>query len=162
MSVLRPPALPIDPDTDAVDMREGAPRPGAIPVHEVGTVRDSEAVEARREPIAHVRRHPLAPKQYLWIVGALLVLCLALAWLGPVLTPFLIGAILAYLGTPLVTRAERRGAPRSLATLLVILLIMLLLAALFLVMIPLVQSEVASSTRRLPALFSQFTDRVAP
>jgi len=44
----------------------------------------------------------------------------------------------------------------------VILFIMLLLAALFLVLIPLVQSEVASITRRLPALFTQFTDDVAP
>ena len=108
------------------------------------------------------RRHPLAPKQYLWIVGALLVLCLALAWLGPVLTPFLVGAILAYLGTPAVARAQKRGIPRSLASLFVILFVMLLLAALFLVLIPLVQSEIASITRRLPALFAQFTDRVVP
>jgi predicted PurR-regulated permease PerM len=52
--------------------------------------------------------------------------------------------------------------PRSLATLFVILFIGLLLAALFLVLIPLVQSEVGSITRRLPDLFAQFTDRVAP
>jgi len=79
-----------------------------------------------------------------------------------VLTPFLVGAILAYLGTPVVARAEKRGLPRSVAALFVILFIMLLLAALFLVLIPLVQSEVASITRRLPALFTQFTDDVAP
>jgi predicted PurR-regulated permease PerM len=133
MSVIRPPASPIEPDTDPVDVQR-----------------------------AVTRRHPLAPRQYLWIVGALLVLSLALAWLGPVLTPFLVGAILAYLGTPMVARAEKRGVPRSLATLFVILLFMLVLAALFLVLIPLVQSEVASITRRLPALFAQFTDRVAP
>jgi predicted PurR-regulated permease PerM len=108
------------------------------------------------------RRHPLAPKQYLWIVGACVVIVLALRWLGSVLTPFLIGAILAYLGTPAVNRAERRGVPRSLSTLLVILFIAILLAALFLVLIPLVQGEVVSITRRLPDLFAQFTDRVAP
>jgi predicted PurR-regulated permease PerM len=108
------------------------------------------------------RRHPLAPKQYLWIVGVLVVVFLALRWLGSVLTPFLVGAILAYLGTPAVNRAEKRGVPRSLATLFVILFIALLLAALFLVLIPLVQSEVTSITRRLPDLFAQFSDRVAP
>src|SRR5512142_1853489 len=108
------------------------------------------------------RRHPLAPKHYLWIVGAALVVFLALRWLGPVLTPFLIGAILAYLGTPAVNRAEKRGMPRSLSTLLVILFIGLVLAALFLVLIPLVQSEVMSITRRLPDLVAQLTDRAAP
>jgi predicted PurR-regulated permease PerM len=38
----------------------------------------------------------------------------------------------------------------------------LLLAALFLVLIPLVQSEVVSITRRVPDLFAQFIDRIAP
>jgi predicted PurR-regulated permease PerM len=38
----------------------------------------------------------------------------------------------------------------------------LLLAALFLVLIPLIQSEITSITRRLPDLFAQFTDRVGP
>jgi len=122
-----------------------------------------EPASVRVDPIVVPHRHhPLAAKQYLWIVGALVVIGLALAWLGPVLTPFLVGAILAYLGTPIVARAEKRGVPRSVATLFVILFIMLLLAALFLVLIPLVQSEVASITRRLPDLFAQFTDRVAP
>ncbi len=109
----------------------------------------------------HVR-HPLAARQYLWIVGAAVVLILALHWLGSVLTPFLFGAILAYLGTPVVDRAEARGVPRTWSTLLVIVFIGVLLAALFLVLIPLVQSEVSSATRRVPDLFNQFTDRVAP
>lgn len=112
--------------------------------------------------LAPRRRHPIAAKHYLWIVGAAVVLVLALRWLGSVLTPFLIGAILAYLGTPAVNRAEARGVPRSLSTLLVILFIGVLLAALFFVLVPLVQSEVVSVTRRLPDLFAQFTDRVAP
>ena len=108
------------------------------------------------------RRHPLEPKHYLWVVGAALVIFFALRWLGSVLTPFLIGAILAYLGTPVVDRAQARGIPRALSTLLVILFIGLLLAALFFVLIPLVQSELVSITRRVPDLFTQFTDRVAP
>ena len=44
----------------------------------------------------------------------------------------------------------------------VILFVGLVLAALFLVLIPLVQSEVMSITRRLPDLVSPLTDRVAP
>ncbi|HJU21264.1 MAG TPA: AI-2E family transporter [Casimicrobiaceae bacterium] len=152
----------------------GATRAGESATAAAGKPRESEPVDApgtARPPkvdpaddtiIIPPRRHPLAPKQYLWIVGALVVIVLALEFLGPVLTPFLVGAILAYLGTPVVARAERRGMPRSLAALFVILFIALLLAALFLVLIPLVQSEVGSISRRLPDLFAQFTDRVAP
>ena len=156
MSAIRPPASPVDPDTD---VNAGPPTPVGFDSRTTG---DPSKAVAEQEPIVRPRRHPLAPKQYLWIVGALVVLFVALTWLGPVLTPFLIGAILAYLGTPAVARAERRGVPRSLATLFVILFIGLLLAALFLVLIPLVQSEVGSITRKLPDLFVQFTDRVAP
>ena len=57
------------------------------------------------------------PRHYLWIVGAALALFAALRWLGPVLTPFLVGAILAYLGRPIV--APLRGAaacPRTAGT----------------------------------------------
>ena len=76
--MVRPPASPIDPDTGAVDARRsdaqrqpyaatGAPVPG-----------DSVTSDARPDAmVVPPRRHPLAPKQYLWIVGALLVVGLA-------------------------------------------------------------------------------------
>ena len=123
---------------------------------------ESRPSESPLDPVPPRRRHPLAPRHYVWVVGAAIVLVFALHWLGPVLTPFLIGAIFAYLGTPVVDRLEKRGVPRSLSTLGVILLIGLLLAALFLVLIPLVQSEVVSITRRVPDLFARFTERVVP
>ena len=126
---------------------------------------ESRPPESRLDPVPETaphRRHPLAPRHYAWVVGTAILFVLALHWLGPVLTPFLIGAIFAYLGTPVVDRLEKRRVPRSLSTLGVILFIGLLLAALFLVLIPLVQSEVASITRRVPDLFAQFTARVAP
>jgi predicted PurR-regulated permease PerM len=166
MSRLRPPASPVDPDSDPVEgaavargSRDDAPTWRDERIDDASPHAEAPAGES---VVVHPRRHPLAPKQYLWIVGACVVIVLALRWLGSVLTPFLIGAILAYLGTPAVNRAERRGVPRSLSTLLVILFIAILLAALFLVLIPLVQGEVVSITRRLPDLFAQFTDRVAP
>ena len=170
MSAIRPPVSPAEPDTDPI---EGI---GSDAIAIATSVETASAERARREasveaaveaagaeaPATPRRRHPIALKHYLWIVGAALVVVLALHWLGSVLTPFLIGAILAYLGTPAVNRAEKRGVPRSVSTLLVILFIGVLLAALFLVLIPLVQSEVSSVTRRVPDLFAQFTDRVAP
>src|SRR6478735_4753803 len=108
-----------------------------------------EAIAALRAEGAATVRRPLTLRNYLWLVCAALVLFLALHWLGPVLTPFLVGAILAYLGTPLVDRAAARGLPRALGTLLVVLAFGLAIFALFLVLVPLVQAEVSLAARRL-------------
>ena len=104
----------------------------------------------------------IRPVQYLWLIGAVLAIAALLHWLGPILTPFLIGAILAYFGSPAVTWAERHRIPRTLGTLLAIGLILLLLLALLLVLIPLVQSEVTQLARRLPELALGLYDQVAP
>ncbi len=112
--------------------------------------------------VAPAVRPPLPYRHYLWGVGAALVVIFALHWLGPVLTPFLVGAILAYLGTPLVDVAERRGIPRALATTLTVMLFGLLLIALFFVLIPLVQGEIALASKRLPALLTQALAQLAP
>ncbi len=101
-------------------------------------------------------------RHYLWGVGAALIVFFLLHWLGAVLTPFLVGAILAYLGTPLVDAAERRGVPRAIATTVTVMLFGLLLVAVFIVLIPLVQGEVAQAAKKLPALFAQALAQLAP
>ncbi len=100
--------------------------------------------------------------QYLWVAGAVLVIAAALHWLGSVLTPFLVAAILAYFGSPAVTWAQRRRIPRTLGTLLVMLVILAILLGLMFVLIPLVQSEITQAIRRLPELIAQLNARVAP
>jgi predicted PurR-regulated permease PerM len=67
-------------------------------------------------PTATKRRAPapLRPVHYLWIAGTTLAVVFLLDWLGPILTPFLIGAILAYFGSPLVSWAQRHRIPRTL------------------------------------------------
>ncbi|MFO1311354.1 MAG: AI-2E family transporter [Burkholderiales bacterium] len=112
-------------------------------------------------PAPHARR-VLTARNYAWIAGAAAVLFLGLRYLGPVLTPFLIGAILAYLGTPIVDWAESRRISRGIATTVVVMLFGVLLLALFLVLIPLVQSELTLAARRLPELASQAVARVSP
>jgi predicted PurR-regulated permease PerM len=107
-------------------------------------------------------RAPLPYRHYLWGVGAALIVFFALRWLDAVLTPFLIGAILAYLGTPLVDALERRRMPRALATTLTVLLFGLVLAAVFVVLIPLVQGEVTLAFKRLPVLVAQASAQLAP
>jgi predicted PurR-regulated permease PerM len=117
------------------------------------------AAESETAPAAP---RALRPAQYAWIVGAVLVIAALVRWLGPVLTPFLIGAILAYFGSPAVTWGQRHRIPRTVGTLLAIGVILLLLLALLFVLIPLVQSEVTQLSRRLPELATQLYAQVAP
>jgi predicted PurR-regulated permease PerM len=100
--------------------------------------------------------------QYAWAGGAALVVLALLHWLGPIITPFLIGGILAYLGSPAVTWAERHRIPRTVGTLLVILVILLLLLALFLVLVPLVEAEFTQVIRHLPEMAGHLYGYVAP
>ncbi|HEY2816057.1 MAG TPA: AI-2E family transporter [Casimicrobiaceae bacterium] len=107
-------------------------------------------------------RRPLTLRHYVWIIGAALVIIAMLHWLGAVLTPFLVGTILAYLGTPIVQRAKARRVPRTLATTVVVLLFGLVLAALFFVLIPLIQSEFMLASRRVPDLLALLSNTVVP
>jgi predicted PurR-regulated permease PerM len=71
-----------------------------------------------------------ADRRALWwlaIVGAIVA---ALHWLGPVLTPFLLAAVLAYICRPLVLCLGAKRVPRTFAVLWVMLLEALVLVAL--------------------------------
>lgn len=107
-------------------------------------------------------KRPISLKHYSWVAGAVLVLYFALTRLGAVLTPFLIGAILAYLGTPLVDALERRRVPRGVGTTLTVLLFGVAMFGLFLVLVPLVQAEVSLVMERMPELFTLASERLLP
>ncbi len=113
------------------------------------------------EPAVRARR-PVALRHYLWIAGAAVVLVAALQWLGPVLTPFLVGAILAYLGTPLVDFMARRGVHRAIGTTLTVLLFGVALAGLFVVLVPLVRAEAMLVVKRLPEVVDRLATTVLP
>jgi predicted PurR-regulated permease PerM len=99
---------------------------------------------------------------YAWIAGVIVTIAALLHWLGPILTPFLIGATLAYFGTPAVNWAQRRRVPRTLGTLLVVAFILLLVIALLFVLYPLVQSEFLQLSKRVPELAVALQAQVAP
>jgi len=104
----------------------------------------------------------LSPKHYLWVVGAVVVIAALLHWLGPILTPFLIGAMLAYVGKPAVSWMERKRVPRTVGALLVMLVALVLLLALLLVLAPLVHNEFSLLAKRLPELAAGLYAQFAP
>ena len=141
-------------------MTQQAPAGGVVP--DPSPRAEVAAGDARVVDGAPRLHRPIAARQYLWIAGAAIVLVLALHWLGPVLTPFLIGAILAYLGTPMVDTLERRGVHRGVGTTLTVLVFGILLTALFVVLVPLVQAEVLLAAKRLPELVDSAASRLIP
>jgi predicted PurR-regulated permease PerM len=117
------------------------------------------AAETPPRPQVHKRLHA---RHYAWVAGAAIVLGAMVHWLGRALTPFLIGAILAYLGLPIVHRCERWGIGRTLGTVIAVLVMALLILALLLVIIPLIQAEIGMVVRQLPVLADQFNTRAGP
>lgn len=99
-----------------------------------------------------------------WLLIAVVVL-LALWLLGPVLTPFVIGAVLAYALTPLVERLVALGRgwlPRVIAVVVVELLAILALIGLVLLMLPIVDKELPLMRTQFPALFDSLNAMIGP
>ena len=93
---------------------------------------------------------------FLLVTGGLVTL------LGPILTPFLAGALLAYIFDPLVDRLEARGLSRTSGTVAVIVLAGLALFALFLVALPLFQGQFAELSERIPTALDLLQTRFLP
>jgi len=87
----------------------------------------------------------------LWFgLGLLVVAGVVVYLLAPVLTPFLVAALLAYLGQPLVTRLVRLRLPRVAAVIVVFALFVGAFAGLLVFLIPAVQHQIAGFAQRLP------------
>jgi phosphoribosylaminoimidazole-succinocarboxamide synthase len=98
-----------------------------------------------------------------WLALAALLIAGGLLYLlGPILTPFLAGALLAYIFDPLVDRLEARGLSRTTGTVLVIALAALALFALLLIALPLFQGQFAELSQRIPAALDLLQTRFLP
>lgn len=84
--------------------------------------------------------------------GLVLAVCVWLIMaLGPILTPFVLAALLGWLGDPLVDRIERRGRSRTVAVVLVYALMVLLLVLMLLILVPMIERQVVVLIDSLPA-----------
>ena len=98
---------------------------------------------------------------FTWTAAGLAIV--ALFWLlGPILTPFVVAAVFAYICDPAVNWMVARRVPRALAVLLVIIALGLVLVALALILVPMVYREAVLLIRRLPELVEMFNAQVAP
>lgn len=87
-----------------------------------------------------------------WALGIALLLIVGwLLWLlAPVLTPFVFGALLAYLGDPVADRLEAVGASRGLAVVIVFVGFTVAGIGLLLVLIPLLEKQIAVLIQQVP------------
>jgi predicted PurR-regulated permease PerM len=86
-----------------------------------------------------------------------------LLWLlSPVLTPFLLGAIIAYILQPGVAWLVRRRVPRGLAALLMMLAFAIVVSLLALLVFAVVQREAPQLQKQVPLLFARLHDWAQP
>lgn len=99
-----------------------------------------------------------------WLLIALLAV-IAIRALGPVLTPFVVAAVLAYALTPLVDWLDglaKGRMPRVVAVILVELVFILALLSLVLLIVPIVAKELPLMREQLPLLFDRLDGSLAP
>lgn len=100
-------------------------------------------------------------RPWLWLAG--FVLLGGLLWaLGPVLTPFAVAALLAWLADPLVSAIERRGRSRTAAVFLVFLLMSLAVVLVLLLLVPTLQRQALRALEWGPKLGGWITDTAVP
>ena len=86
-----------------------------------------------------------------WQMLTIIAVIAFLLWrLAPMLMPFVMAAMLAYLGDPLADRLERLHLSRALAVSIVFLVLTLLLAGALLLLIPLVSRQVENLIQNVP------------
>ena len=100
-------------------------------------------------------------QQLKWIVLGLVGLWVV--WLlAPILTPFVFGALLGWMGDPLVDRLERAGRSRNVAVALVFGLMTLLLVLALLILVPMLERQVRTLVESLPAYRDWFVQTAVP
>jgi len=96
--------------------------------------------------------------QWLILIG---IIGFVIWLLAPVLMPFVIAALFAYLGDPLVDRLEQK-MPRTLAVCLVFLVMIVVVVAIVLVLVPFIERQISNFLAQLPNWITWFQTRAAP
>lgn len=82
--------------------------------------------------------------------------------LSPILTPFLLAAVIAYICNPMVRRMADKEIPRTVGTVLVMLLLLGVFAALILIMVPLFEKEASRLLDKMPVYLDIVKNQAIP
>jgi predicted PurR-regulated permease PerM len=86
-----------------------------------------------------------------------------LIWLlAPVLTPFVLAALLGWLGDPWVDRLERVGRSRTTSVVLVFTLMILLLVLALVILVPMIERQIVTLIESLPTYRDWIVQRALP
>lgn len=98
-----------------------------------------------------------------WQLAALVVAIGVLLWLlGPVLMPFVVAALLAYVGDPLVDRLERLRISRSGGVAIVFSLMTLALVGIVLLLVPMLERQISTFVDQFPRYRDWFLGSAMP
>ena len=101
-------------------------------------------------------RQTLAWVAFVAVFGVLLYL------LAPVLTPFLLAAIIGYILNPGVDWMQRHRIPRWLGTTVMIVVLISLVILLVLIVVPVLQKEFTTGKEKVPQLLTHLQSSLAP
>jgi predicted PurR-regulated permease PerM len=130
-----------------------------------------QTVSTRVQPrLRHDRPEPgggnVFQRQLIFWLGALAIFVLALWLLSGVLLPFVAGAAIAYLLTPLTDRLEKYGVNRLAAALIIITVVVLAFIYVLLLVVPLLAGQLTSFIATIPGYISKLqsllTDQSRP
>ncbi len=106
---------------------------------------------------------PIVDRADRWQTLAVVVVVGILLWLlGPVLVPFAVGAVLAYVFDPLIDRLIRSGFTRTWAVVAVSLLLVLALALALLLLVPALQRQIVELIESVPRYVAWYNEQARP
>jgi predicted PurR-regulated permease PerM len=82
--------------------------------------------------------------------------------LSPVLTPFLVAAVLAYIGDPLADRLEKLKLSRTLSVVTVFFVLTLIVLLLLLILVPMLERQIMLLGSKLPVYLDTLQNKVLP
>jgi predicted PurR-regulated permease PerM len=91
-----------------------------------------------------------------------LILGLLLWVLAPVLTPFVIGAVMAYALEPAVTWLVRKRVPRLLAVIVVEIVVLLIMVSIVFLVVPIISNQVPLLREQVPLMLDRLNTTVPP
>ncbi|MDX1810511.1 MAG: AI-2E family transporter [Gammaproteobacteria bacterium] len=96
-----------------------------------------------------------------FLLAGILILAGLVYLLSPVLTPFLIALLLAYMGDPMVDRLDKK-IPRSISVLIVFTILSLVVLTLTFILLPMIERQLSSFLQSIPQYLDWLQSAVFP